>query len=257
MAIDFELGNQAMDIIAFAIAFIYTLVPIAFFYQYSSGVIKPIRISIFGILFLYLNGLTYFIVTIKKGIDGEDKIILRDFSNLSGAILGIFYSIYYIYLMQFKEHRYKFYICLCLILISLLSLILLALLIPAKIYEFIGVVFNIGEYLPLGFDYFYLIKHKISDKYTLFSAIPGIVNTIIWLIWAILKVVNDGEKYHSLIANIFGFLLCTSQFIIFFCFKKNEEISEPMLVNEIKEEDQIEKEISQKEKPKSEYDEFL
>ena len=67
--------------------------------------------------------------------------------------------------MQFKEHRYKFYICLCLILISLLSLILLALLIPAKIYEFIGVVFNIGEYLPLGFDYFYLIKHKISDKY--------------------------------------------------------------------------------------------
>ena len=55
MAIAFELGNQAMDIIAFAIAFIYTLVPIAFFYQYSSGVIKPIRISIFGILFLYLK----------------------------------------------------------------------------------------------------------------------------------------------------------------------------------------------------------
>ena len=40
MAIAFELGNQAMDIIAFAIAFIYTLVPIAFFYQYSSGVIN-------------------------------------------------------------------------------------------------------------------------------------------------------------------------------------------------------------------------
>ena len=52
MAIKVELGSQALDIIAFAIAFIYTLVPITFFYQYSSGVIKPNKVSIFGILFL-------------------------------------------------------------------------------------------------------------------------------------------------------------------------------------------------------------
>ena len=258
MAIDFELGNQAMDIIAFAIAFIYTLVPIAFFYQYSSGVIKPIRISIFGILFLYLNGLTYFIVTIKNGINGVDKIILRDFSNLSGAILGFCYSIYYLYLMQFKNHRQKFYIYLCLVIISLLVLILIALFISPKIYEYIGVAFNIFEYLPLGFDFFYLLKHKISDKYTLFSAIPGIINTIIWLVWAILKVINDGQKYHTLIANILGFLLCLTQFIIFFCFKKDEQISDPMLENEVKEEeDNLVKEIAKKEKQKSEYDEFL
>ena len=257
MGITVELGSEVIDTIAFAIAIIYTLVPFAFFYQYSHGVIRPNKVSILGILCLYLNGLIYFIATIKNGIKEETKIILRDFSNLSGAILGFFYCLYYSYIMIFKDHRMKFYIYLCLIIISLLILILLALFVPVIYYEYIGVVFNIFEYLPLGFDFIYLIKHKISDKYTLFSAIPGIVNTIIWLIWAILKVVNDGEKYHSLIANIFGFLLCTSQFIIFFCFKKNEEISEPMLVNEIKEEDKIEKEISQKEKPKSEYDEFL
>jgi hypothetical protein len=215
MGITVELGSEVIDTIAFAIAIIYTLVPFAFFYQYSHGVIRPNKVSILGILCLYLNGLIYFIATIKNGIKEETKIILRDFSNLSGAILGFFYCLYYSYIMIFKDHRMKFYIYLCLIIISLLVLILIALIkeVTAKYYEYIGVVFNIFEYLPLGFDFFYLLKHKISEKYTLFSCIPGIINTIIWLIWAIINVAKNKTKYHSLIANIIGFLLCLTQII--------------------------------------------
>ena len=253
MAIKFELGSGILDFIAFAIAFIYTLVPIIFFYQYKSGVIKPYKVSIFGILFLYLNGLTYFIATIKNGKDKGDIIILRDFANLSGAILGFGYCLYYIFIMLFKDHRNKFYIYLCLIIISLLSLILLAFLIPAEIFEYVGIFFNIFEYLPLGFDFFYLIKHKISEKYILFSTIPGIINTIIWLIWAAIKVAKEREKYHSLVANVLGFLLCLTQFITYFFFKKDDDISEAFLENDDKDENKK----SLKEKPKSEYDEFL
>ena len=63
MGITSELGSEVVDIIAFVIAIIYTLVPFAFFYQYSSGVIKPInKVSILGILFLYLNGITLLLI---------------------------------------------------------------------------------------------------------------------------------------------------------------------------------------------------
>ena len=252
MGLTFELGSEALDIIAFAIAIIYTLVPFAFFYQYSHGVIRPNKVSILGILFLYLNGLTYFIATIKTVIK-ESKIILRDFSNLSGAILGFFYCLYYNYIMIFKDHRTKFYIYLCLIIISLLILVLLAFFVEAKYYEYIGVIFNIFQYLPLGFDFFYLIKHKISEKYTLFSAIPGLINTIIWLVWAAQNVANGENKYHSLIANIIGFLLCLTQIIIFFLFKKEDDINDSLLEND----DTEEKRIIEKENQKTEYDEFL
>lgn len=257
MGIDFELGDEALDIPAFIFAFIYTLVPLAFFYQYSSGVIKKEKVSILGIFFLYLNGLTYFITTIKNGIEENVKrtIKLRDFSNLSGAILGLGYNFYYIYIMYYKEQCKIFGILICLIIISLLFMILLGLLVPSNIIEYIGSVFNTLEYLPLGFNLIYLIKHMKSEKYVLFGAIPGILNTLIWLIWASIKMTTDDKKYHSLISNILGFLLCVTQFIIFFFFKKEEEISDDPLIENEGDTNEI---IKQKEKEKPTiYDEVM
>ena len=65
-----------------------------------------------------------------------------------------------------------------------------------------------------------MIKNKISEKYTLFGSIFGSINSIFWFIWAI---TNDNNKTHSIVANIFGILLCLSQFLIFYIFKKDEE----------------------------------
>ena len=257
-----ELGIDVIDVFAFIVALIYTFVPIAFFYQYSAGVIKQYKVSILGILCLYLNGLIYFIATITNGIGTEEKVVLRDFSNLSGAILGFGYCIYYCYIMFYKDHRMKFYIYLLLIFIPIPFLILLACLINKKetiveIYEYVGVIFNIFEYLPLGFNFLYLIKNKISEKYTLFSSIPGILNTLIWLAWAADKAAKEEEeedkKIHSLIANIIGFLLCLTQIIIFFLFKQEDDITDALLEKA----DIEEKKIKEKEKQKSEYDEFL
>ena len=253
MGVTSEIGF--LDVPAFIIAIIYTIIPIIFFFQYSSKVIKPNRVSILGILFLYLNGLTYFTATIKNQKSNNREIKLRDFSNLSGAILGFGYCLYYIYIIYFKEQRNKFYIYLCLIIILLLSIILLGVTpIDTEILEYIGVPFNCLEYLPLGFNLPFLIRHKISDRYTLFSAIPGIINTIIWLIWAIKKIIDKDPKYHSLTANIIGFLLCLTQFIIYFIFKKEDNIKDALLDTETI--DETEKKKKKKEK-KSEFDEFI
>ena len=50
MGVTSEIGF--LDVPAFIIAIIYTIIPIIFFFQYSSKVIKPDRVSILGILFL-------------------------------------------------------------------------------------------------------------------------------------------------------------------------------------------------------------
>lgn len=276
MAINIEFG-YGIDYVAFVIAILYTLVPIAFFYQYSSGVIKANKVSILGILFLYLNGLTYFLGTIQNNVKNIKNIELRDFSNLSGAILGFGYCLYYFYIIYFRKNKKIFFLGLGLTFGSLLIMILISFFIPIEILEYVAVAFNILEYLPLGFDIVYLIKNKVSNKYTLFSAIPGIINTIIWLVWAAKKVAETGEKYHSLVANILGFLLCLFQFIMFFFFNKEvDEISDSFLENDevkingkeeeqkeedkkkeiqIKDNDEIVEKINKKEN--SEYDEFL
>ena len=273
MGINTELGN-GLDYVAFAIGIIYTLVPMTFFCQYSAKLINPKKVAIFGLLFLYLNGLTYFLCTLQN-YRSSKEIELRDFTNLSGAIFGFFYCLYYSFLIYFKNDKKRFYICLGLIIGTLLIIILLSFFIPIDILEYIAVAFNILEYTPLGFNLIYLIKNKVSEKYTLFGAILGIINTIIWLVWAILKTTKEEKpKYHSLVANIFGFLLCGLQFIMFFCFKKEEEdISDNLLEDgemkvDVKEEGKIEEENDKKEdkekiqeemnkKENSEYDDFL
>ena len=268
--IEFGLFDEkSIDIIAFIFGIIYTLVPIAFFYQYTHKVIPKDRTSILGILCLFLNGLTYFVATLLNGLqDTPRQVILRDFTNLSGAILGFGYCLFYIYVMLWKEQKMKaiFYFCFMLIISLLMILLGIALTDGGNIIEYIGVVFNIFEYLPLGFDLFYLIKNRISDKFTLFSAIPGIINAIIWLIWACINVagsnsgqIEQGKKYHSLVANLLGFLLCLTQFIIFFLGKKEDYLTDPLISGEEipTPKDQEEEENKPKIVKKSEYDDIL
>ena len=93
-----------------------------------------------------------------------------------------------------------------------------------KAFDWIGVFFNIFENLPLGFDIIYLIKNKISEKFTLFSAFFGLLNEIVWLSWALYGAIkNKDDLYHSIIANIFGIFIQITVFFLFFKFRVNEE----------------------------------
>jgi glucan phosphoethanolaminetransferase (alkaline phosphatase superfamily) len=168
-----------------------------------------------------------------------------DFCNLQGAFLGIVYIILYYKYLYYQDNKIKFYIIVfCLIISSAIIIVVEYFLIFYKYYirnlieidhfieiiNWIGVIFNIGEYLPIGFDFFFLIKNKISEKNTLLGAYVGIINTILWLIWSIIKTFtttkdeqNNGKKYHSFVANIIGLLLCLSQLGLYYIYKKDEE----------------------------------
>lgn len=218
-----------LDILGFLSAIAYTLVPGIFIYQLRHKVLIKERLSIIAILSLYLNGLIYFIRSIVY--NEKEELDVRDFCNLIGAQLGLVYLFFYLKNIYY-ETKIKIFIVSSLIIILLsIGIILIENFIGQnellmKIVEYVGVLFNILEYLPMGFDLIFLIKNKISEKFTLFGAFFGLINTIIWLIWAIYNLTNNKKKIHSLIANIFGLLLCILQISIFFIFRKEEEIEE-------------------------------
>lgn len=244
---------------------IYNIIPIFFLYQLYYKAIKLERVSIIGILCLYFNALIYFLTSCYHyDSDNINDINPLDFCNLIGFYLGFIYCITYFYFIYYSINKIKFIIYITsLVIISLVLFILISKFINEeentwyKIFNwYLGTFFNIFENLPLGFNIIYLIKNQVSEKFTLFGAFPGIIKSIIWLIWAIKKVVVEDEtKYYSIVANSIGICLHILQISICFIFWKEEEESENK--NEILIENSIENTEKAKDKERDIIEDFM
>ena len=223
----FWIFTDSYCLVCFFTQILYVLTPIAFIIQLKSGVLNQECVSIFSLLSLYCNGLIYFATSIYKRIPGKD-IDPLDFCNLGAFYFGLIYLLLYIYFIYLKTNKIKG--ILFMIILTASTIIVWVIIhftvkkdnIWDKIFRWIGAFFNVAEYLPLGFSLIYLIKHKISEKYTLLGAFFGLLNCIAWLCWAINGiVVNKDNLYHSIVANSMGICLQITQFILFFLFRKN------------------------------------
>ena len=231
---NFWIFSDAFCFFGFFTQNLYNLVPIVFLIQLKIGLLKPERLTCFGILCLYGNAFIYFFLSIFHKEKDEDLDPLN-FCNLAGAYLGFIYLILYFYHMYFKTNKlYALLFTIILALVSWIIFIILALTVNEDddntylhIFNWIGVIFNVLENLPLGFNIIYLIKNHISEKFTLIGATIGIINEITWLSWAIYSVkVNEGKLYHSITANILGICIHITQFFLFFYNPKDEEDEE-------------------------------
>ena len=141
-----------------------------------------------------------------------------DFCNLAGAYLSLIYLFLYLKHLFYKTEKQKIFIFMSIIILTSVLVFLVEYFTKKeksiKLIEWIGVIFNILEYLPIGFNLLYLIKNRVSNKFTLFSGFMGFINALIWLVWAITRLIKDNDKIHSLIANIFGILLSLLQIFI-------------------------------------------
>ena len=222
----FSLKNF-LKYLGFVTAIIYTLIPAVFVYLLRLNIFKEESLSILGILFLYINGFVYFVKTAvdPKGIE------VMDFCNLIGAYLGFCYLVVYIKYFFYKTEKHKFYFFIGII-VFLSGIVFTIEYFTRKIenitilIEWFGVIFNILEYLPIGFNLMFLLKNKMPQKFTLLGGFIGLINKIVWLAWSIVTSIKEekGKKIHSLIANIFGLLLCIFQIIIYFKFNNEDEI---------------------------------
>ena len=222
---------DAYSCFGFFTQILYNLTPILFVIQLKSGVIKHERTSIFGLLSLYCNAAVYFFTSMENKVKEDIQPI--DYANLTGTYLGLVYLIIYIYYIHFKKDKMKGIIYIAIIVLS--SVVVFIIIhftveegnISDKIFKWIGVVFNVTEYFPLGFSIIYIFKHKISEKYTIFGGFFGFINCVVWLAWASYNVhVNHKELEHSIVANCLGICLEIAQIIFIFIFKNKDSDNE-------------------------------
>ena len=225
----FWIFSDAFCFFGFLTKILYNLIPIVFIIQLKHGVLKKQRLSYIGILCLYSTAFLYFWVSIYRRNEG-DEVDPLDFCNMAGAYLGFVYLIIYIYFIYFKSSKLLgIFLMFILSLVSVSVFFLIKYTVDnkednvwVKIYNWVGVVFNVFENLPLGFNIIYLIKNKISEKYTLFGAFFGLINESVWLSWAINGIFINGDiLIHSFVANILGITIQFTQFFIFFKFRNN------------------------------------
>lgn len=229
--------------VGFFTQLLYILTPIAFVVQLKNKVLNFDRVSIFGLLSLYCNSFLYFWRSIYKRTTSD--IDPLDYCNLAGAYLGFIYLIIYLYYIYFTTNKKKGLIFMGILSASsvivwlIISLTVKENNIWDRIFGWLGVIFNVTEYFPLGFNLIYLIKNKISEKYLLFGALSGFINCVAWLAWAIHAVVDSGDPLeYSIVANCLGICLVSTQAILFFIFKKPD--SDDIADNEEKTNDIIE-----------------
>ena len=205
---------KILDYICFFSAIIYTLVPAIFLYILQLKLFNEDSLSILGILFMYSNAFIYFVLSACN----SKEIQVMDFCNLAGAYLSLIYLFLYLKHLFYKTEKQKIFIFMSIIILTSVLVFLVEYFTKKeksiKLIEWIGVIFNILEYLPIGFNLLYLIKNRVSNKFTLFSGFMGFINALIWLVWAITRLIKDNDKIHSLIANIFGILLSLLQIFI-------------------------------------------
>ena len=217
------------DFFGFITQILYDLSPILFIILLKSEKFNNESLSCISLLALYINALIYFFLNVFNGNDNDKGIVPRDYCNLVGTYLGIIYL--GLYFHQIYKSSIKKLIVIYILILSLSGLIVLIEWLAKisnynevflKILDWVGVIFNIFEYFPIGFNIIFFIKNKTSEKVILITAIIGLINTFIWIGWGIYTTINDNPKYHSIVANCIGTCVLISQLIIVFKFNKED-----------------------------------
>lgn len=210
--------------VGFFTQIIFVLTPIVFVIQLKNNVLKRERVSIFGLLGIYCNAFIYFLTSLYKVPEGGD-INPLDFCNLVGAYVGFVYLMIYIYYVYFKYNKQIAAIFVgTIVVVSIIVWLIVKYTVESgniadQIFNWLGVIFNVCEYFPMGFSIIFLFRYRISEKYTLFGAFFGLINTVAWLTWAIHGQATGADLVHSIAANSIGILLQLTQFVLFFMFR--------------------------------------
>jgi len=220
-----------IDLLGFLTQIIYNLTPILYNMNLEYDTFKIQNASIISVFCLYTNAFIYFFLNLFSDENNENSLVIRDYCNLIGTFLGFVYLLIYYY-ERYKDEDIK-KIALNYLLILVISGIIIAFeyifiikknnVIASYLFKWIGVIPNVLEYFPIGVNIFYLIKNKISENLSLVGAILGLINSLVWFIWAIqftLKNEND-PQYHSMLANLLAIFLNIFQFYLFCRYKSN------------------------------------
>ena len=219
------------DFFGFLTQILYDLSPILYIIFLKSDKLKIQSVSCLAILGLYFNALIYFFLNVFNGNDNDKDIVQRDYCNLIGFYLGIIYLGFYFHKIYFDNEKKKFIIICISILLGSGTIILIEYLAKEssynekflKVLDWVGVIPNVMEYFPMGFNIIYFIRNKTSEKIMAITALFALINTFVWICWGIYTTIKESKKFHSIMANLAGISLSIFQFYIICKYKKKEE----------------------------------
>ena len=220
-----ELGfDTFLDFLGFLTNIFYVLTPILFNLLIEYETFEIESISVLAVFSMYCNAFIYFFLGLFSENSGN-SFVLRDYCNLIGAFLGLVYLAIYFY-ERYKDEDSKKIIINYIFVAALTGLIIIFeyFFIVSNynntykiMFKWIGVFPNILEYFPIGLDIFYLIKKRKSKNFLMIGGIFGLLNTIVWFIWALKTTIKnkDDPQYHSILANTLSISVIILQFFIF------------------------------------------
>jgi len=222
-----------IDLLGFFTQIIYNLSPILYNMNLEYGTFKIKNSSIISVFCLYINAFIYFFLNLFSDEYSENTLVLRDYCNLIGAFLGFVYLLIYYYERYKDEDIKKILLNYMLVLAITGAIVAFEYILIIKrnnsiasdLFKWIGVIPNVLEYFPIGVNIFYLIKNKISENLSLVGATLGLINSLVWFIWAIQFTVRNvnNPQYHSMLANFLAIFLNILQFFIFCRYKSNNK----------------------------------
>lgn len=229
-----EIGfDTFLDFLGFVTNIFYVLTPILFNMLVDQNSFEIESISIMSVFSMYVNAFIYFFL----GLFGEsngNSFVLRDYCNLIGTFLGLVYLSIYFY-ERYKDEDIKKIILyyLLIVIISIIIIIFEYYFIIEKnsnvfnyLFKWIGVFPNVLEYFPIGFNIVYLFKNKKSKTFLIIGGTFGLINTIVWFIWAVYTTIKNKNdpQYHSIFANTLSISMNVLQYVIFFKYRRKDKV---------------------------------
>lgn len=229
-----EIGfDTFIDFLGFVSNIFYVLTPILFNMLVDQNSFEIESISIMSVFSMYVNAFIYFFL----GLFGEsngNSFVLRDYCNLIGTFLGLVYLSIYFYERYKDEDIKKIILYYLLIVIISVIIIIFEYIFIIKmnsqvfnfLFKWIGVFPNVLEYFPIGFNIIYLFKNKKSKTFLIVGGTFGLINTIVWFIWAIYHTIThkDDPQYHSIFANTLSISMNVLQYVIFFKYRRKDKV---------------------------------
>ena len=228
-----EIGfDTFLDFLGFSTNICYVLTPILFNMLIEYETFEIESVSVLAVFSMYCNAFIYFFLGLFAENSGN-SFVLRDYCNLIGAFLGLVYLTIYFYEKYKDEDPKK--IIINYLFVAVISAIIIAFEyifiitnynnIYRMMFKWIGVFPNVLEYFPIGLNICYLIKNKKAKKFLMIGGIFGLLNTIVWFIWALKTTltIKDDPQYHSICANTLSISVIMLQFFVFCKYKKDEK----------------------------------
>lgn len=221
-----DIKSQIFAWCGFITAICFYLAPGAIIYNLVKNNANINNVSGLSIIACYFNCLLWVSASIngQKSFETNDDLKYLIICNYTGWLLCLIWTIVYLYYFTEKKiFKFSVYLFTIIDLSAESFLFMRSQKINDSVPEYINyiaAVFNIVMYFNPGLNIIHIIKTSNNKMIYLPGAILGAVNSLLWLLFGIFE-----KKWHVIIANAAGLIICLFLIALYYIFYKKRKMS--------------------------------